>query len=167
MNIDIPLSFRRIPEARLLCGVSTIRDLAFCGPLRAVIDDEPVASELELLLFENPNPHAAPALPDYSTWACLWRRPSSKGDFFGPMSPADFVFLWNADVEELDCCRPVLHCRITRPTVYLTDALQPAEMAFDPDLAIFTQSVFYPTSEPAPAHQPPKELPPFLRRRLT
>jgi len=162
--MTIPTAFASIPDTRLLSGVSTIRDLAFSGPLRHVIDNAPAASDLELVLFENPNIASPDGLDDYSTWACLWRRDGSRGPYFGALSPSDFIFLWNLDTDEIDGCRPILHCRVTKPTIVLTDALQPAEISFDPTTETFLQSVFFPSRHaPAPSRKPPKELPPFLR----
>ncbi|MBX3528940.1 MAG: hypothetical protein KF904_22280 [Rhodoblastus sp.] len=159
-----PEAFTAIPDNRLLKGASALRNLAFEGPLRAVIDDAPALADLDLVLYDNPNIAAPEGLDDYSTWACMWRRSASQGPFFGSLSPSDFIFLWNLDTDQVDGCRPILHCRVTKPTIFLTDALQPAEISFDPDNEIFLQSVFYPTMfAPAPSRKPLKELPPFLR----
>lgn len=162
--MTVPAAFASIPDTRLLSGVSAINNLAFQGPLRHVIDDAPGLCDLELVLFDNPNISSPEGLDDYSTWSCMWKRDASRGPFFGSLSPSDFIFLWNLDSDEIDGCRPILHCRVTKPTIFLTDALQPAEISFDPTTETFLQSVFFPSSyAPAPSRKPPKELPPFLR----
>jgi hypothetical protein len=152
----IPDEFRAIRENRLLATVSTIVDMRFTGPLRHLIDADPDNRDLSLLLHD---------FNADGEWICLWSRQTGSGRFWGPISPSDFIFLWNSGLETIDGCDFDLACRVSGPTVYLTDSLQPAVMRFEPVSQTFTQTVLLAKTEPLSPDATPKSIPPFLQRK--
>ena len=139
--------------------MTAIRDLKFVGALAALRRARPQARLLDIYAFEE-RPASLPAGAIGAQWRVLWRLDLAD-PYWGPLSPTEFVFLWNSDIDELDGLALRLYADLTA-AAYLTPALQPAAIYFDEHARLFLQTPLYPQPRKSSALTTPKKLPRFL-----